>query len=61
MQRKVGGAAVAGFVMATVVWLLGYFQPDLMETVPAGYEAMGTAALMTAAGWFIPDAPSKST
>ena len=42
------GAAAATLIM----WLAGYFQPELMATAPTGVEAAITAIVATAAGWF---------
>ncbi len=51
MQRtnvQVVGAAAAG---ATVImWLLGFFSPELMDTAPVGLEAAFTAIIAVGAG-----------
>jgi hypothetical protein len=47
--KAVGAAAAAATL---IMWLGGYFSPELMASAPVGLEAAITALVATAAGWF---------
>lgn len=52
---KVGIPAIAGGLVMIVMWLGGYFAPELFDTLPTGAEATLTGVIMTLLGWFVPD------
>ncbi len=43
-------SALAAFVSVTLLWLAGFFLPDLMATAPEMLGELFTAALIVAAG-----------
>lgn len=49
---KVKAVGAAAAIATVVMWLGGYFAPELMATAPVGLEAGITAIVATAAGWF---------
>ena len=54
-------SAIATFVSVTILWLAGYFFPDLMATAPEMLGELFTGALIVLAGLFFkPDAGIKS-
>lgn len=52
---KVGIPAIAGGIILIVMWLGGYFLPDLFEALPAGAESTLTMMVMTALGYMVRD------
>ena len=55
--KVVGVAAGAATVL---MWLLGFFQPELMATAPVGLEAAFTGLIATAVAYIAqPDALNK--
>ena len=53
-NTNVQTTAVATFVAALVFWLLGYFQPELMATAPAGLESGLAGVIIAVIGYFVP-------
>ena len=53
----VGGGALAATI---VIWLLGYFAPDLMATAPAGLEAAFGGLITIALTYFLPSSSGDS-
>ncbi len=54
-------SALATFVSVAILWLAGYFLPDLMDTAPDMLGELFTGALIVAAGiYFKPDAGIKA-
>ncbi len=52
MGLKVQAVAWAAGLATIMMWLGGYFLPDLFGAAPTGLEAAFTAIIATAAGWF---------
>ncbi len=53
-------SALATFVSVTLIWLAGYFAPDLMDSAPDMFGELFTGALIVLAGaYFKPDAGIK--
>lgn len=51
MQRtNVQVVGLAAGITTVIMWLLGFFQPDLMAAAPAGLEAGITAIVSVVAG-----------
>jgi hypothetical protein len=48
-QHKTMATAAAGSVATIVIWLLHFYQPELMDTAPTGLEAALTTLIATAA------------
>jgi len=54
-------SAIATFASVTILWLAGYFLPDLMATVPDMFGELFTGALIVVSGvFFKPDAGIKA-
>jgi len=54
-------SAIATFISVTILWLMGYFLPDLMKTLPDMFGELFTGALIVALGvLFKPDAGVKA-
>lgn len=54
-------SALATFVSVLLLWLAGYFAPDLMASAPEMLGELFTGALIVAAGlYFAPDAGIKA-
>lgn len=51
IQPKVKAVGIGAAATAVLMWLLGYFAPELMATAPPGLEASVTALVATAAGY----------
>ena len=52
--------ALAAGLSTIIMWLLGYFLPDLMQSAPTGLEAAITAVITVLAGvLFKPDAGTR--
>ena len=59
-QTNVQVSAIATFVSVTMLWLAGFFFPDLMATAPEMLGELFTGALIVVAGLlFKPDAGTK--
>ena len=50
-EKKVLAVGAAGAASTVLMWLAGYFAPDLMATAPVGLESACTALIATAAGY----------
>ena len=48
-QRKATATASAGAATAILLWLLGYYQPDLVASAPVGVEAAITTLIAAVA------------
>ena len=55
MDRKIKGVGIGAGLATIVMWLLGYYNPDLMATAPTGLEAAVTAVIATLIGWLVPN------
>lgn len=54
-QKKIMAVGAAGAASTVLMWLAGYYLPDLMATAPVGVEAALTALIATAAGYLKAD------
>ena len=53
-STNVQTTALAGAGAAILMWLLGFFAPDLMATAPTGLEAATTTIIAVAVGYALP-------
>ena len=44
---------IAAGVTVVLLWLVGFFQPELMATAPVGLEAAVTAIIASVAGYVV--------
>jgi hypothetical protein len=51
IQPKIKAVGAAGAAAVIIIWLAGWFAPDLMATAPIGLESLTTALIMAGAGW----------
>jgi len=54
MDRKIQATGLGAMLAVLVIWLTGYFAPDLMATAPVGLEAALTGGLAVLIGWLVP-------
>lgn len=50
-QTTVGTVSLAAGAATIALWLLGYFQPELMASAPVGLEAAITGVFAAAVGY----------
>jgi len=50
-EKKVIAVGAAGAASTVLMWIAGYYLPDLMATAPVGLESAVTALIATAAGY----------
>lgn len=50
-EKKIVAVGAAGAASTVLMWVAGYYLPDLMATAPVGLESAITALLATAAGY----------
>lgn len=53
-QTNVQTIGLAAGITVIIMWLLGYFAPDLMAEAPTGIEATITGGIVVIAGWLLP-------
>lgn len=53
-STNVQTTALAAGVTTVLLWLLGFFAPDLMAAAPTGLEAAITGIVAVAAGYLLP-------
>jgi hypothetical protein len=53
MDRKIQATGLGAMFAVLIIWLMGYYQPELMATAPVGLEAALTGGISVFAGWFI--------
>lgn len=44
---------IAAAVTVFILWLVGFYQPELMATAPVGLEAAITAIIASSAGYLV--------
>jgi len=54
MDRKIQATGLGAMLAVLLIWLTGYFAPDLMATAPVGLEAALTGGLAVLIGWLVP-------
>ena len=50
-EKKIVAVGAAGAASTIILWLAGYYAPELMATAPVGLEAAFTALIATVAGY----------
>lgn len=55
MDRKIQATGLGAMVAVLVIWLMGFYQPELMATAPVGLEAALTGGLSVLLGWVVPN------
>ena len=53
-QTNVQTIGLAAAATVIIMWLLGFFAPDLMATAPVGVEAAITGVVVVITGWLLP-------
>ena len=53
-QTNVQTIGLAAGATVIIMWLLGFFAPDLMATAPVGVEAAITGMVVVITGWLLP-------
>jgi hypothetical protein len=53
-QTSVQTIGIAAGTTVIIMWLLGFFAPDLMATAPTGLEASITGVVVVITGWLLP-------
>jgi hypothetical protein len=53
-QTNVQTIGLAAAATVIIMWLLGFFAPDLMATAPVGLEAAITGVVVVITGWLLP-------
>jgi hypothetical protein len=53
-QTNIQTVGLAAGATVIVMWLLGFFAPDLMATAPTGLEAAITGVVAVMAGYVLP-------
>jgi hypothetical protein len=51
IQPKIKAVGFAAGITTVLMWLAGFFWPELMATAPTGLEAAITGIITTIAGW----------
>jgi hypothetical protein len=54
-ETSVTAVALAGALAAILMWLLGFFLPDLMMTTPPGIEAAVSTVITAVICYVIPE------
>jgi len=53
-NTNVQTVSVAALFAAVVIWLLGYFAPDLMATAPMGFESLLSGGFIAIMSYLLP-------
>lgn len=53
-QTNVQTISVATLFVSSFIWLLGFYQPDLMAAAPVGFESIATGGLVAMISYLVP-------
>lgn len=55
MEKKIQATALGAMIAVVSIWLLSFYQPELMAEAPIGLEAALTGGFSVFCGWLIPN------
>ena len=54
-QTNVKTVSIATLGVSTFIWLLGFYQPELMASAPVGFESIATGGLVALISYIVPN------